>query len=65
MEKKILPPLLPGFESQLFDHESRGLTKKPSRLIGKQNLLNCRQPQAVLASEDPRDTEAFRQPGRA
>ena len=32
LEKKILQPLLPGFELQPFDHESGALTNKLSRL---------------------------------
>ena len=30
LEKKILPPLLPGFELATFDHESGVLTNKLS-----------------------------------
>ena len=35
LEKKILPPLLPGFELATFDHESGVLTNQLSRLAGR------------------------------
>ena len=44
LEKKILLPLLPGFELTTFDHESGALTNKLSRLadVFTKNHSRCR-----------------------
>ena len=41
LEKKILPPLLPGFELATFDHESGALTSKLSRFAVMIHSTTC------------------------
>ena len=48
LEKKILLPLLPGYELATFDQESGAFTNKPSRLISGYHLRYTPSPYCIF-----------------